>query len=140
MGGSASEEFLAPIEVGEDTFVRCTSCDYAANVEAVRVPAPEPCRSTSCRGVVHDTPDTPTIQTLVDLLNARDDLRRADGRGRRRDTLKNVDREAEAPGRPMEPLAIGARRPRRRLKRLEARSRPPRRSVHRRRTSPAPRS
>ena len=40
MGGSASEEFLAPIEVGEDTFVRCTSCDYAANVEAVRVPAP----------------------------------------------------------------------------------------------------
>ena len=40
MGGSASEEFLAPIEVGEDTFVHCPKCDYAANVEAVRVPAP----------------------------------------------------------------------------------------------------
>ena len=38
MGGSASEEFLAPIDVGEDTYVRCTACDYAANVEAVRVP------------------------------------------------------------------------------------------------------
>ena len=42
MGGSASEEFLAPAENGEDTYVRCTSCDYAANVEAVRVPAPAP--------------------------------------------------------------------------------------------------
>ena len=37
MGGSASEEFLAPTPVGEDTFVRCTSCDYAANAEAVQV-------------------------------------------------------------------------------------------------------
>jgi prolyl-tRNA synthetase len=47
MGGSASEEFLAPIDVGEDTFVRCgTSCDYAANVEAVEVP-PRPPRSPS---------------------------------------------------------------------------------------------
>src|SRR5687767_10385550 len=44
MGGSKSEEFLATAEVGEDTYVRCTSCDYAANVEAVevRAPAPEP--------------------------------------------------------------------------------------------------
>ena len=42
MGGSASEEFLAPIDVGEDTYVRCTNCDYAANTEAVRVAAPPP--------------------------------------------------------------------------------------------------
>src|SRR6188508_3040086 len=33
MGGSASEEFLAPLEIGEDSFVRCASCGYAANVE-----------------------------------------------------------------------------------------------------------
>src|SRR4051812_5257124 len=41
MGGSASEEFLATTETGEDTFVACSNCDYAANVEAatVRVPA-----------------------------------------------------------------------------------------------------
>ena len=39
MGGSASEEFLAPTETGEDTFVQCTNCDYAANVEAVADPA-----------------------------------------------------------------------------------------------------
>ena len=39
MGGSKSEEFLAEAEVGEDTYVRCTNCDYAANVEAVARPA-----------------------------------------------------------------------------------------------------
>src|SRR5215210_4936995 len=36
MGGSRSEEFLAKAGVGEDTYVRCTNCDYAANVEAVQ--------------------------------------------------------------------------------------------------------
>ena len=39
MGGSKSEEFLAKADVGEDTYVRCTHCDYAANVEAVAGPA-----------------------------------------------------------------------------------------------------
>src|SRR5690606_7860344 len=42
MGGSASEEFLTPVEIGEDTYVRCTTCDFAANTEAVRVPVPDP--------------------------------------------------------------------------------------------------
>src|SRR4051812_41580901 len=71
MGGSASEEFLAPAENGEDTYVRCTSCDYAANVEAVRVPAPAPVPYDDAPAAhVEDTPDTPTIATLVDLLNA----------------------------------------------------------------------
>ena len=40
MGGSKSEEFLARADVGEDTYVRCSTCDYAANVEAVSVRAP----------------------------------------------------------------------------------------------------
>ncbi len=44
MGGSASEEFLAPTEVGEDSFVRCSACDYAANVEAVTTPVPDSAR------------------------------------------------------------------------------------------------
>jgi prolyl-tRNA synthetase len=48
MGGSASEEFLATAENGEDTYVRCTACDYAANVEAVRVPG---ARTGSLRGL-----------------------------------------------------------------------------------------
>src|SRR4051794_17887097 len=79
MGGSASEEFLAPIDIGEDPFVRCSTEDYAANVEAVHVPAPPPMPIAGLpAAVVHDTPDTPTIATLVALLDERDDLRRDD--------------------------------------------------------------
>ncbi|QNE89752.1 proline--tRNA ligase [Corynebacterium incognita] len=70
MGGSASEEFLAVSPVGEDTFVRATGGDYAANVEAVVTPAPE---ERSIEGladaVVHETPDSETIATLVDWAN-----------------------------------------------------------------------
>ena len=51
MGGSASEEFLTPLEVGEDSYVRCTSCDYAANTEAVEVPAPRRGAARWARGV-----------------------------------------------------------------------------------------
>jgi prolyl-tRNA synthetase len=36
MGGSESREFMAVAAVGEDDFVWCTNCDYAANVEAAR--------------------------------------------------------------------------------------------------------
>src|SRR6476620_6694797 len=76
MGGSASEEFLAPLDVGEDTFVRTKSGSYAANVEAVRVtPPPDLPYDEAPPAVVHDTPDTPTIATLVDHLNGRPDLR-----------------------------------------------------------------
>jgi prolyl-tRNA synthetase len=72
MGGSASEEFLAVAPTGEDTYVACTSCDYAANVEAATVSVPadvEP--STQPALEVLDTPDTPTIETLVDLLQSK---------------------------------------------------------------------
>ena len=48
MGGSASEEFLAEAETGEDTYVRGPG-GYAANVEAVTTPAPPARRSTACR-------------------------------------------------------------------------------------------
>lgn len=33
MGGSGSHEFMLPNDGGEDTFVRCTGCGYAANRE-----------------------------------------------------------------------------------------------------------
>ncbi|MFG2288727.1 proline--tRNA ligase [Streptomyces sp. NPDC048595] len=69
MGGSASEEFLAPAAAGEDTFVDCPSCDYAANTEAVTVKvAPA---DGSGHGPVEelDTPDTPTIESLAEFLD-----------------------------------------------------------------------
>ncbi|MGI9031564.1 MAG: proline--tRNA ligase [Ilumatobacteraceae bacterium] len=108
MGGSASEEFLAQIPAGEDSYVRCSSCDYAANVEAVRVPVPpdEPYDDVPAT-VVLETPDTPTIATLVDLLNSRDDLRRADREWAAGDTLKNVIVWVRQPDGSRQPLAIG---------------------------------
>ena len=71
MGGSASEEFLAPCETGEDTYVLCEKCGYAANVEAVTtVVAPSDAASVP-EQEVFDSPNTPTIDTLVELLNAK---------------------------------------------------------------------
>jgi prolyl-tRNA synthetase len=69
MGGSASEEFLAPSPVGEDTFVSCPSCGYAANVEAVTVAAPEP-QDPAAHPPLEElaTPNTPTIERLADRL------------------------------------------------------------------------
>ena len=73
MGGSASEEFLAVAETGEDTYVRSTESEYAANVEAVVTPAPpEQSVEDKPAAQVHYTPNTPTIETLVDFLNAAD--------------------------------------------------------------------
>ena len=89
MGGSASEEFLAPAVNGEDTYVRCTSCDYAANVEAVQVKAPAAVGWDDAPAAhVELTPDTPTIASLVDLLNAK--YPRADREWTASDTLKSV--------------------------------------------------
>jgi prolyl-tRNA synthetase len=95
MGGSASEEFLAPAEYGEDTFVQCTSCDYTANTEAVEIAVP-PKQDPSAHPAqqVLDTPDTPTIDTLVDRLNDMQLGRTFTGA----DTLKNVVLKTRDPG------------------------------------------
>ena len=108
MGGSASEEFLAPIDIGEDTFVRCTNCDYAANTEAVRVRPPDPIAIGDLPASrVVDTPETPTIQTLVDLINARSDLRHPDRDWTAADTLKNVIVKLKHPDGTTSALAVG---------------------------------
>ncbi|MFZ9912512.1 MAG: proline--tRNA ligase [Ilumatobacteraceae bacterium] len=108
MGGSASEEFLSPCASGEDTFVRCTSCDYRANTEAVRIGSlADVDASTTSAARVVDTPNTPTIQTLVDMLNGRDDLRRDAGAWSAADTLKNVLVMLRDPDGTRTPLAIG---------------------------------
>ncbi len=106
MGGSASEEFLAIAENGEDTFVRSAG-GYAANVEAVVVPQSAPVDASDVPAAeVVDTPDTPTIDTLVDALNAKHP--RTDGREwTAADTLKNVLVMLVNPDGTREPLAIG---------------------------------
>lgn len=118
MGGSASEEFLAESETGEDTFVRSTESGFAANVEAVVTPAPpaEPIEGKAA-AEVHHTPNTPTIETLVDFLNANTDRKFTAG-----DTLKNVLVKTRQPGKQdWELLAVGVPGDREvDMKRLEA--------------------
>ncbi|MDV3208918.1 MAG: proline--tRNA ligase [Rhodococcus ruber] len=103
MGGSASEEFLAESEVGEDTYVRCLESGYAANVEAVRTLAPEPVAFDGLpEPVVHDTPDTPTIETLVEWAAGA-----LDRPVTAADTLKNILVKTRRPGGEWELLGIG---------------------------------
>ncbi|MFR0356859.1 proline--tRNA ligase [Streptomyces sediminimaris] len=68
MGGSKSEEFLAPAEAGEDTFADCPNCDFAANTEAITYEL-RPVDGSGVPAVEElDTPDTPTIETLAAFL------------------------------------------------------------------------
>ncbi len=122
MGGSASEEFLFPCDIGEDTFVQCTACNYSANTEAVRVGIADAIDASSVAvAKVVDTPDTPTIQTLVDLFNAREDLQLRGRQWTAADTLKNVVVNLRHPDGRLEALAIGVPGDREvDLKRLEA--------------------
>lgn len=104
MGGSQSEEFLCPLPVGEDTFVRCTSCDYAANVEAMEVPVSQAIPYADAPPAhVEDTPDTPTIESLVALLNDRFPERSWTAA----DTLKNVVVTIVQPTGELGPLVVG---------------------------------
>lgn len=71
MGGSKSEEFLAPCPTGEDTYVLCPQCGFAANVEAM-VTKVDSQDSTSIPAMEElDTPNTPTIDSLVAVLNEK---------------------------------------------------------------------
>lgn len=104
MGGSASEEFLAESEIGEDTYVRCLESGYAANVEAVETLSPEPIPFDGLPPAqVHDTPDTPTIATLVDWANGADLGRTVTAA----DTLKNILVKTRQPGGKWQLLGIG---------------------------------
>ena len=106
MGGSHSEEFLHPCEIGEDTFVR-SSGGYAANAEAVTTVVPEPVDASGIGPArVVDTPDTPTIDSLVELCNRA--YPRSDGRAwTAADTLKNVVVTLIHPGGERELLVVG---------------------------------
>ncbi|MEV8632998.1 proline--tRNA ligase [Streptosporangium sp. NPDC051023] len=103
MGGSASEEFLAPAETGEDTFVACHHCGYAANAEAVTTPAPAAVTGERPAQRVLDTPDTPTIESLVAHVNEHHGLGVTAAQ-----TLKNIVVKVATPGSDkVETLVVG---------------------------------
>jgi prolyl-tRNA synthetase len=121
MGGSKSEEFLAECEVGEDTFVRCGSCDYAANTEAVRVRVAPSTHTNVPPSQVVDTPNTPTIETLVECLKSLGVAAPHGGQWTGADTLKNVVVMVKNPDGSRTPLAVGVPGDREvDMKRLEA--------------------
>ena len=111
MGGSKSEEFLAPCSTGEDTYVLCQKCGYAANVEAMTTKVAAVEHSTPPQIEILDTPNTPTIETLVDVMN-----RKYGAAITAANTLKNVLLIAD--GQPICVLVPGDREVD--LKRLEA--------------------
>ncbi len=108
MGGSRSEEFLFPTEIGEDTFVRSAG-GYAANVEAVTTVVPADIDfSAAPAAEVLDTPDTPTIETLVNAANQLAPRSEADGGPwTAADTLKNVVIAVTLPTGERQLVAIG---------------------------------
>jgi len=85
MGGSKSEEFLAPCPTGEDTYVLCEKCGFAANVEAMVTKVAPYVGEVAPTFEVFDSPNTPTIDSLVELVNAK-----FGGSITAADTLKNV--------------------------------------------------
>ena len=87
MGGSKSEEFLSPSEIGEDSFVRSAS-GFAANVEAVRFKQSPAITPNKQAAEDHASPNTPTIATLVSFSN--ENHPKPDGTWEASDTLKNV--------------------------------------------------
>lgn len=107
MGGSQSEEFLAPCVSGEDTFVRSTDGEYAANVEAVVTTVPDPIAYDHLPAVhAEPSPNTATIDQLVALANER--YPRTDGREwTAADTLKNVVVRLKHLDGTSEPLVVG---------------------------------
>jgi prolyl-tRNA synthetase len=107
MGGSLSEEFLAECEVGEDTFVRCSKCDYAANTEAVKSNINAVDTGQYPAAATIDTPDSPTIDALVDFLNKHHNDKAPKGGWTAAHTLKNVVVNVAHPDGTKSPLVIG---------------------------------
>lgn len=126
MGGSASEEFLAPMPIGEDTFALAPS-GKAWNVEALTTPeVPEVDCSATPAMIKCETPDSKTIEALVETANRL--YPREDGREwTAADTLKTVavtvlhaeDEEHDKPWREVIAVAVPGDR-QVDMKRLEA--------------------
>jgi prolyl-tRNA synthetase len=68
MGGSASEEFMVPSEVGEEEIVRCPGCGYVANREKAVVKGEEIGYSDTGTLQTVETPGVKTIEDLVTFL------------------------------------------------------------------------
>ena len=71
IGGDVNHEFMVPSSIGEDHFARCTTGDYAANVEAAATAERELADVASERLEEHHTPDRPGIDLVVEFFSDR---------------------------------------------------------------------
>ncbi len=88
MGGSESEEFLAPLAIGEDTFAKSPS-GKAWNVEALSTTTPDPVDfANTPAATVRPTPDAEKLSGMIKTANEK--YPRKDGRSwQESDILKN---------------------------------------------------
>ncbi len=119
MGGSRSEEFLHPTEIGEDTFVRSAG-GYVANVEAVTTVVPDEVDASNIAEAKWlETPNATTIDLLVERSNEL--YSRGDRSWEASDTMKVLIVALKHPDGERELLAVGIPGNRELdLKRLEA--------------------
>jgi prolyl-tRNA synthetase len=70
IGGGVNHEFIAAADVGEDWFLYCPGCDYAADVEAAVVVAPDAAASSADPEPLTevDTPGASTIEAVSTFL------------------------------------------------------------------------
>jgi prolyl-tRNA synthetase len=69
MGGDVNHEFMAVAAVGEDDFVWCTNCDYAANVEAATRGVPDAADPGEIPPMEEvDTPGLPGIAGVASFM------------------------------------------------------------------------
>ncbi len=110
IGGDVNHEFMVPSVVGEDHFVSCPSCGYAANVEAATRAVPKVAAGggkviSTAPMVEHHTPGRPGITDVVAFfadrqVTAADFLKSLavlDGEGRPTVLVLPGDREARLP-------------------------------------------
>lgn len=70
MGGEGSEEFMVLSEVGEETIIFCSKCNYRANVEKANVMEDEEAKSYTDKALEEVyTPDIKTIEDLEKFFN-----------------------------------------------------------------------
>ncbi len=85
---------------GDHPYASCPACGYAATLDALTTPPPAPVSTVAGPIEVVDTPDTPTVDSLVDALRAGRVGGRVDWTAA--DVLKNVVLLVDG-----EPLVIG---------------------------------
>ena len=72
IGGDVNHEFMVPSPIGEDHFVRCSSCGYAANVEAARSARLLAQASSTDAYSEVATPSSSSINAVAKLLEIAD--------------------------------------------------------------------